>query len=551
MLPTCKCEPLGSFDSREDNIRNRVAAAVEFATPFRVLQENEYTIRTPQPRISKVENVSPFIDPQPSTTDDFIYSGLTAIQTAVDAAVLNRTMNLGVETFPRIGYTQWVPGALMNVPLYLTIAVMYSVAGITTAIAEEQAKKLSHGLFMQGLSPIVYWSTWFMVLFVRTLATVLVMFLITVTMLIKHMSPALFMIGFLGFALFACNSSIFVGMLGVKPKTASNLIILLPAVVSALTYSYTAVLNSNAAESPFPDWLTLTLSLLAPPFSFSMFCTNLLLLNNEEDGGMTFNNFYDNTRAGISPANSLLGIYLGTMVMLLFNIYKMIKSTGIVFTFSSDQDITPDMSNSREAVKIYNLHKHYNLGGGRTTRAVNGLTCSFYSDAINVFLGSNGSGKSTTISVLTGLYSPTSGDALIGGMSIKSHMKQLRSKIGVCSQENVLWDLLTVREHLQVFAAIRNVSEIVEEKHIESLLRDVGLFESIDVLSKNLSAGQKRKLMIAIAFIGDPNVVFLDEPTAGVDAFSRREIWRLLSRKKSNGRCIILCTLCVRVFELV
>ena len=485
MLPTCKCEPLGSFDSREDNIRNRVAAAVEFTTPFRVLQENEYTIRTPQPRISKVENVSPFIDPQPSTTDDFIYNGLTAIQTAVDAAVLNRTMNLGVETFPRIGYTQWVPGALMNVPLYLTIAVMYSVAGITTALAEEQAKKLSHGLFMQGLSPIVYWSTWFLVLFIRTLATVLVMFLITVTMLIKHMSPALFMIGFLGFALFACNSSIFVGMLGVKPKTASNLIILLPAVVSALTYSYTAVLNSNAAESPFPDWLTLTLSLLAPPFSFSMFCTNLLLLNNEEDGGMTFNNFYDNTRAGISPANSLLGIYLGTMVMLLFNIYKMIKSTGIVFTFSTDEAVTPDMSNSQEAVKIVNLHKHYNLGGGRTwcssakrevkcithlyhkritrtaprkytlkyyenssrasrsntgtTRAVNGLTCSFHKNAINVFLGSNGSGKSTTISVLTGLYSPTSGDALIGGISIKSHMKQLRSKIGVCSQENVLY----------------------------------------------------------------------------------------------------------------
>ena len=107
--------------------------------------------------------------------------------------------------------------------------------------------------------------------------------------------------------------------------------------------------------------------------------------------------------------------------------------------------------------------------------------------------------------------------------------------------------MLSVREHLQVFAAIRNVSEIVEEKHIESLLRDVGLFESIDVLSKNLSGGQKRKLMIAIAFIGDPNVVFLDEPTAGVDAFSRREIWRLLSRKKSNGRCIILCTLCSSV----
>ena len=302
------------------------------------------------------------------------------------------------------------------------------------------------------------------------------MFLITVTMLIEHMSPSLFFLGFLGFGLFACNASVFVGLLGVKAKTASNLVLLLPAIVSALTYSYTAVLNSNSAESPFPDWLTLLLSLLAPPFSFSMYCTNLLLLNNEEDGGMTFDNIYDKTRAGISPMNSLLGIYAGTILLFTVNLYKMIKNTGIVFK-CFDRKVNSGTSNSREAVKIQNLHKHYNLGGGRTTRAVNGLSCSFYSNAINVFLGSNGSGKSTTISVLTGLYRPTSGDALIGGLSVKSHMNQLRSKIGVCAQDNILWDLLTVREHLQVFSAIRNVKEgKAEEEHIESLLRDVGLY---------------------------------------------------------------------------
>lgn len=191
---------------------------------------------------------------------------------------------------------------------------------------------------------------------------------------------------------------------------------------------------------------------------------------------MTFDNIYDKTRAGISPMNSLLGIYAGTILLFTVNLYKMIKNTGIVFK-CFDRKVNSGTSNSREAVKIQNLHKHYNLGGGRTTRAVNGLSCSFYSNAINVFLGSNGSGKSTTISVLTGLYRPTSGDALIGGLSVKSHMNQLRSKIGVCAQDNILWDLLTVREHLQVFSAIRNVKEgKAEEEHIESLLRDVGLY---------------------------------------------------------------------------
>jgi len=543
VLPTCKCMPIGSFDSREDNMKNRVVAAVEFTSSFRVLEENDYTIRTENPQISKEDIFSPFIAP-PSTTTEFMYSGFTTIQTAIDMAILNRTITVGLSTFPRVGYTDWIPGALMNVPfffflalahsltlnhphphtqqipLYLTIAMMFSVSGITTQIAEEGTKKLRHGLFMQGLSPRVYWASWFFVLFVRTMMTILIMFLITVTLLIEHMDALFFFIGFSSFGIFACNASIFIGMRQVKAKTASNMIILVPAVISALTYSYTAVLNSRSAEAPFPNWLTQLLSFTLPPFSFSMFCTNLLVLNNEQDGGMGWHNINVESRLGISPLYSLLGILVGTMLLAFYNIYDMIKSTGIVFTSSLEpRRVAPSSTNSNEAVKIQNLHKHFNLGGGRTTRAVNGLSCSFYSNAINVFLGANGSGKSTTISVLTGLYKPTDGDARIDGLSVKTHMQHLRRQIGVCSQDNVLWDLLTVREHLNVFAAIRDVKKgKIEEDHVESLLCDVGLRASSDVLSKNLSGGQKRKLMIAIALIGDPKVVFLDEPTAGVDA---------------------------------
>ena len=110
--------------------------------------------------------------------------------------------------------------------------------------------------------------------------------------------------------------------------------------------------------------------------------------------------------------------------------------------------------------------------------------------------------KSTTIKLLTGLYGPDSGDALVGGYSIVDEMHKVREVIGVCPQDNILWDFLTVREHMQFFANIVGVHPDSANQHIDQLLEEVGLAPKADIISKSLSGGMKRKLMLAMALTG-------------------------------------------------
>lgn len=144
---------------------------------------------------------------------------------------------------------------------------------------------------------------------------------------------------------------------------------------------------------------------------------------------------------------------------------------------------------------------------------------------------------------------PTSGDAYINGKSIRSHMDStIRGNMGICLQHDCLFPLLTVKEHLLFFSQIKNSNNTntdVEEEDINKMvdqsMKDVALFDKADTLSKNLSGGMKRKLSVAIAFCGKSSVVFLDEPTSGMDPFSRRFTWNVIREYRQN-RCIILTT---------
>uniref|UniRef100_A0A3B3RQH8 ATP-binding cassette sub-family A member 1-like n=1 Tax=Paramormyrops kingsleyae TaxID=1676925 RepID=A0A3B3RQH8_9TELE len=144
-------------------------------------------------------------------------------------------------------------------------------------------------------------------------------------------------------------------------------------------------------------------------------------------------------------------------------------------------------------------------------------------------------------SILTGLFAPTSGTALINGKDIRTDMDAIRKHLGMCPQHNVLFKDLTVEEHIYFYARLkgRSASEVAAE--MEQMIKDVGLPHKRKDLAKNLSGGMQRKLSVAIAFVGGSNIVILDEPTAGVDPYARRGIWELLLKYKS-GRTIILST---------
>ncbi|XP_076036096.1 ATP-binding cassette sub-family A member 9-like [Oratosquilla oratoria] len=197
----------------------------------------------------------------------------------------------------------------------------------------------------------------------------------------------------------------------------------------------------------------------------------------------------------------------------------------------------------KEAVKLSNIQKTFKSRGKEPVQAVKGVSLTIYEGQITAIIGHNGAGKTTLFNILTGMVSPSRGSAEIFGLDVRNpeDLAQIRQMTGVCPQQDIHFLKLTPREHLCFYARIRGIGEDIVESMVEQTLRDVDLLAKADTKSEDLSGGQKRKLSIGIALIGDPHLIFLDEPTAGVDAYSRRHLWQLLKRKK-EGKVILLTT---------
>ena len=160
-------------------------------------------------------------------------------------------------------------------------------------------------------------------------------------------------------------------------------------------------------------------------------------------------------------------------------------------------------------IKINNIVKIFKQLG-TIKKAVQNLTLNIYEGQISVLLGHNGAGKSTTISMITGLCEPTSGNILINNNDIVENTNEARSVLGYCPQHNLLFDDLTVYEHLKLFSKLK---QNYNENEINNMLDLINLTDKKHALSKTLSGGMKRKLSVAIAFIGGSKIVILDEPS--------------------------------------
>ncbi|KAK7881153.1 hypothetical protein WMY93_029562 [Mugilogobius chulae] len=192
----------------------------------------------------------------------------------------------------------------------------------------------------------------------------------------------------------------------------------------------------------------------------------------------------------------------------------------------------------QKGVCIQNLVKVF---GSSFRPAVDGLSINFYEGQITAFLGQNGAGKTTAMSILTGMFPPTSGTATIYGKNICSDMDAIRLSLGMCPQHNILFQYMTVAEHILFYALLKGRPIAEAEEEVENMLQDLGLPHKRDELTQNLSGGMQRKLSVALAFVGGAKVVILDEPTSGVDPYSRRSIWDLLLKYRA-GRTVIMST---------
>ncbi|KAM5130482.1 phospholipid-transporting ATPase ABCA3-like [Callospermophilus lateralis] len=191
-------------------------------------------------------------------------------------------------------------------------------------------------------------------------------------------------------------------------------------------------------------------------------------------------------------------------------------------------------------IQIKHLHKVFKVNHAIKV-AIKDLSLNLYEGQIAVLLGHNGAGKSTTLSILSGLYPSTSGEAYIYGYEISRHMTEIRKFLGLCPQQNLLYNYLTVSEHLYFYCVIKGVPQNLHRQEIDNMLSAFNLLEKRDAFSKSLSGGMKRKLSIIVALIGNSKVVILDEPTSGMDPASRKATWDLLRTYKQD-RTILLTT---------
>lgn len=190
------------------------------------------------------------------------------------------------------------------------------------------------------------------------------------------------------------------------------------------------------------------------------------------------------------------------------------------------------MPGTGSALAVRDLRKHYG-----DVRAVDGLDLSIATGECFGLLGPNGAGKTTTIEICEGLLAPDSGDVEILGLRWTTDERELRQRLGIQLQETQLAEKLTVEETVRLFRSFytrgRSVDETIGLVHLD---------EKRNARVGKLSGGQKQRLALACAIVGDPDLLFLDEPTTGLDPQSRRQLWELIDEFKSHGRTILLTT---------
>ena len=171
-------------------------------------------------------------------------------------------------------------------------------------------------------------------------------------------------------------------------------------------------------------------------------------------------------------------------------------------------------------------------------KAVNELNLKIKQGELFALLGTNGAGKTTTIKMLSGLILPTSGDIIIENEDIKKDIFQIKEILNVSPQETAIAPNLTVKENLEFMAGVYQITD--REKTIKDLIKKFRLEEVINKKAKTLSGGWQRKLSIALSLINNPKILFLDEPTLGLDVIARKELWQVINELK--GKITIILT---------
>ncbi|SFN66134.1 ABC-2 type transport system ATP-binding protein [Bizionia echini] len=193
--------------------------------------------------------------------------------------------------------------------------------------------------------------------------------------------------------------------------------------------------------------------------------------------------------------------------------------------------------NSNKVIQVKGLTKMF----GDFT-AVNAITFAVEKGEIFGFLGANGAGKTTAMKMLIGISNPTSGSAHVAGFDVFTQAEDIKKNIGYMSQKFALYDDLTVKENITFFGGIYGLSKLKIKEKTKEMIDDLGLEDVANQLVGALPLGWKQKISFSVALLHEPKIVFLDEPTGGVDPITRRQFWEMIYRAAHQGTTIFVTT---------
>ncbi|XP_041378992.1 cholesterol transporter ABCA5-like isoform X2 [Gigantopelta aegis] len=507
----------------------------------------------------------------------YLSTGFVWLQNAVDTALIRKinptfpSPMVSVQLMPKDKYTESLDSIQIGSAIYFVLAYSFFINFLCVNLVAEKEKKIREGMKMMGLRDSVWWLSWALVyLFVILFVTIIVVVIAMASSFFRNESLFMFFILMFLYGMSIINLAFLMTPFFTKAQVAgfvagfSTVIISLLHFIVSMTRTPTLT-GYDYSISPAGRWALCLLS----PVAFSLAIDQGIFLD-VVTGGMTFSN----SKMGDFPLYApIIMLLVDSFLYLILAVYfdhvipgeygprympwfcitpsywcrkkRKIHRKRLKVAAQAEagnlEPVSADLA-SKVGLRIVNISKTFK-DKKTTIKAVDGLSLDIYEGQITALLGHNGAGKTTLINMLCGLSPPSYGTATINGMDV-SHsgdMERIRSMTGVCPQHDILYDELSCREHLEIFAAIKGVKQKNKASVVEKVMKAVDIEDQADVLAINLSGGQKRKLSVAIALIGDPKILFLDEPTAGMDPYSRRHLWSLLKNSK-EGKIILLTT---------
>uniref|UniRef100_A0AAY4A5S1 P-type phospholipid transporter n=1 Tax=Denticeps clupeoides TaxID=299321 RepID=A0AAY4A5S1_9TELE len=488
----------------------------------------------------------------------YVWGGFSYLQDVIEHSIIRALTGSKEKTgvyIQQMPYPCYVDDIFLRVmsrsmPLFMTLAWMYSVAIIIKGVVYEKEARLKETMRIMGLHNGILWISWFISSLIPLLMSAgLLVLILKMGNLLPYSDPGVVFLFLGSFGIVTIMQCFLISTLFSRANLAAAcggiiyFTLYLPYVLCVAWQDYHLCLHLSVFQS------------LLSPVAFGFGCEYFALF--EEQGvGIQWSNLLssplEEDSYSLTTSISLMmfdAVLYGIMTWYIEAVFP--GQYGIprpwYFPFTKSYwcgekcgavCIEEEPAHLNPGVYIENLLKVYSHGN---KLAVDGLTLGFYEGQITSFLGHNGAGKTTTMSILTGLFPPTSGTAYILGKDIRTDLNAIRQNLGVCPQHNVLFSMLTVEEHIWFYARLKGLPEETVKAEMEQIVMDVGLPHKRKSRTSQLSGGMQRKLSVALAFVGGSKVVILDEPTAGVDPYARRGIWDLLLKYR-QGRTIILST---------